>query len=119
MILETLGMKTWKLGAATIAAAAIATPSFAAGGPPADKPGTSQKGKQAQVAKGTTGATGAQGNAYGKLCKGVSKKKVAGQKGTPFSQCVKAMAKMDKNPKLSPGQACKGVSKKKGKGRKK
>jgi hypothetical protein len=28
------------------------------------------------------------GNAYGKSCQGVSKEHVAGQKGTPFSQCV-------------------------------
>ena len=30
------------------------------------------------------------GNAYGKLCQDQSKKHVKGEKGTPFSNCVKA-----------------------------
>ena len=34
--------------------------------------------------------------AYGKRCQGVSEKHVAGQKGTPFSQCVKAGRKPKK-----------------------
>jgi len=34
------------------------------------------------------------GNAYGRLCQGESKTHVAGQKGTPFSQCVSAAAKL-------------------------
>ena len=33
-----------------------------------------------------------QAKAYGKLCQDQSKKHVKGQKGTPFSQCVVAMA---------------------------
>ncbi len=34
------------------------------------------------------------GKAYGRVCQGESKKHVAGQKGTPFSQCVSAAAKL-------------------------
>ena len=56
--------------------------------------------------------------AYGNYCKGQSKKHVAGQKGTPFSQCVTAMAKAANDENLSPGQACKGMSKKHVKGEK-
>lgn len=56
--------------------------------------------------------------AYGVYCKGESKKHVAGQKGTPFSQCVTAMAKAAHNEKLSARQACKGMSKKHVKGEK-
>jgi hypothetical protein len=56
--------------------------------------------------------------AYGNYCQGQSKKHVAGEKGTPFSQCVTAMAKAANNEKLSPGQACKGMSKKHVKGEK-
>src|SRR5258705_6133378 len=37
--------------------------------------------------------------AYGNYCQGQSKKHVAGQKGTPFSQCVTAMAKAANNEK--------------------
>lgn len=58
------------------------------------------------------------GKAHGVFCKGFSKKHVKGQKGTPFSRCVKAMAKAGRNDKLSPGQACKGLSKKHVKGQK-
>lgn len=56
--------------------------------------------------------------AYGVYCRGASKKHVKGKKGTPFSQCVKAMARADHNEKLSPGQACKGLSKDHVKGKK-
>jgi hypothetical protein len=54
--------------------------------------------------------------AYGRYCKGQSHKHVQGEKGTPFSQCVTAMAKAATNGELSPGQACKGMSKKHVKG---
>jgi len=56
--------------------------------------------------------------AYGVYCKDQSKKHVAGEKGTPFSQCVTAMAKAANNEKLPPGKACKGMSKKHVKGEK-
>jgi hypothetical protein len=42
----------------------------------------------------------------GQYCKGVSKTKIPGQKGTPFSQCVTAMAKINKKSSLAPSQAC-------------
>ena len=45
----------------------------------------------------------------GQYCKGLSKKHIPGQKGTPFSQCVVAMAKLEKNPALAPSQACKSL----------
>jgi FlaG/FlaF family flagellin (archaellin) len=50
--------------------------------------------------------------AYGKFCQDQSKKRVKGQKGTPFSQCVTAMAKAAKSESTSPREACKGMSKK-------
>lgn len=58
--------------------------------------------------------------AYGKRCQelGYSKKHVKGEKGTPFSRCVKAMARADRNHKLKPKKACKGLSKKHVKGKK-
>lgn len=56
--------------------------------------------------------------AYGVYCNDQSKKHVAGQKGTPFSQCVNAMAKAANNEKLTPGKACKGMSHKHVKGQK-
>ena len=36
-----------------------------------------------------------QAKAYGKLCQGLSKEHEKGQKGTPFSRCVKAGRKLE------------------------
>jgi hypothetical protein len=56
--------------------------------------------------------------AYGVYCQGLSKKHVEGQKGTPFSQCVNAMAKAAVDDDVTPREACKGLSKKHVKGKK-
>lgn len=56
--------------------------------------------------------------AYGTYCKNESKKHVAGQPGTPFSRCVKAMAKAASGKGSNPTSACKGLSKKHVKGEK-
>jgi hypothetical protein len=56
--------------------------------------------------------------AYGVYCQGYSKKHVAGEKGTPFSQCVTAMAKIANDDSVSPRQACKALSHKHVKGEK-
>ncbi|HEX7058703.1 MAG TPA: hypothetical protein VF176_02510 [Solirubrobacterales bacterium] len=60
----------------------------------------------------------AQAKAYGRYCKEESRKHVKGEKGTPFSRCVTAMAKAANNENASPGQACKGLSRKHVKGEK-
>ncbi|HEX6713530.1 MAG TPA: hypothetical protein VF066_09090 [Thermoleophilaceae bacterium] len=49
-------------------------------------------------------------HALGYYCKGESKRHVHGQKKTPFSQCVSAMAKLSKGTTDSPKAACKGLS---------
>lgn len=63
-----------------------------------------------------------QAKAYGSYCneQGASKKHVPGQKGTPFSQCVTALAHAAHNPSLTPRQTCQaqGLSKKHVKGQK-
>ena len=58
--------------------------------------------------------------AHGVHCKaqGFSRKHVKGEKSTPFSRCVKALARADYNDNLAPGQACKGFSRKHVKGQK-
>ena len=58
------------------------------------------------------------GRAYGRYCRGQSKKHVKGKKGTPFSRCVKAMARLDDGDVRNPAKACKGLSKKHVKGKK-
>jgi hypothetical protein len=56
--------------------------------------------------------------AYGVYCQGQSKKHVKGQKGTPFSQCVTAMAKAASDETTTPREACKSLSRKHVKGEK-
>jgi hypothetical protein len=54
----------------------------------------------------------AKAKAYGRYCQDQSKKHVPGQKGTPFSQCVTAMAKLATGKTDSPKAACSAMSKK-------
>jgi hypothetical protein len=54
--------------------------------------------------------------AYGVYCRGFSKKHVKGEKGTPFSRCVTAMAKAATNGETTAREACRGLSKKHVKG---
>ncbi|HEX5983445.1 MAG TPA: hypothetical protein VFY69_04485 [Solirubrobacterales bacterium] len=58
------------------------------------------------------------GKAYGYYCRGQSKKRVKGEKGTAFSRCVKALARADRNENLHPKKACRALSKKRVKGQK-
>jgi hypothetical protein len=60
---------------------------------------------------GPNAGNAAKAKAYGKYCKGQSKKHVKGEKGTAFSQCVNAMARAARTD-ASPRQACKALSKK-------
>jgi hypothetical protein len=92
------------LGAGT---AAMAGPQYGPDYTPAPPPHGKGHAKGHQHAK-----------AYGFHCKGFSKKHVKGQKGTPFSQCVKAMAQAHKHERMAPGRACKALSKKHVKGKK-
>jgi hypothetical protein len=54
----------------------------------------------------------AKAKAYGVFCNKESKKHVAGQQGTPFSQCVTAMAKLATGATGNPAKACAKESKK-------
>ncbi len=49
-----------------------------------------------QPAPNYTPAPPPHAKAYGKRCQGQSKKHVKGEKGTPFSRCVKGVAQMRK-----------------------
>ena len=84
-----------KLAAACVAAAFVLVPaiSYAQGPPP-------------------TASLPAKAKAYGRYCHDQSKKHVAGQEGTHFSQCVTAMAKLASGQTDSPKAACSAMSKK-------
>ena len=50
-----------------------------------------------------------QAKGYGKYCQDQSKKHVAGEKGTPFSQCVRALRAADNNDAKTAKKACKAL----------
>ena len=97
---------------ATLALAA--TPAFAAG-PPIDTPPANQGTENKPDTPGPRAGLPAKARAYGRFCKDQSKKRsdaAEGTKGTPFSQCVTAMAKLATGKTSSPRAACKELSKK-------
>jgi hypothetical protein len=105
----------------TCGLALLVGPGLAAGDPPpvspsgdhpqaASRPAVTQT-PAAETAAGPTASAETKAKAYGKHCQGQSKQHVAGQKGTPFSQCVTAMAKVATGT-ANPTTACKTLSKK-------
>lgn len=116
-------MKLQTKFAVVLGALALATtPAMALATQPAD-PGSQGQGhgpeyKPEHESPGPHAPLPEKAKAYGVYCRDQSKKHVAGEKGTPFSQCVTAMAKAAKHEKLTPKQACKGMSKKHVKGEK-
>ena len=113
-------MKILSKLAVVAAVAALGAPALSGAAVP-ENAGTAHKpadpGSQAQAHKPATTPTPtasppAQAKAYGKHCQDQSKKRVAGEKGTAFSRCVTAMAKLAKGTTKSPRTACKDLSKK-------
>jgi hypothetical protein len=73
---------------------------------------------KSEDAPGHDGSPPPKAKAYGKYCKGESKKHKEGEKGTAFSRCVKTAAQAARHENRKPGQVCKGKSKKHVKGEK-
>lgn len=90
--------------------ALLALPATAASNKPPTHPGKRASGPTGP--SGPSGASGPSGKAYGYYCRNESKTHVPGQKGTPFSQCVTAMAKLKTGKAQSPQTACATLSKK-------
>ena len=100
--------------------ALAATPAFAAG-PPSDTPPANQGTEHKPATPGPKADLPAKARAYGRQCEDQSKKRsdaAEGTKGTPFSQCVTAMAKLASGKSSSPRAACKALSKRHEKGEK-
>ena len=100
----------YRLGVVVAALALGVAPALAVAAKGSGKP--SKPGQTSATTPGPSASTPAKAKAYGKLCQGESKKHVAGTKGTPFSQCVTAMAKVATNNSMSPAKACSNLSKK-------
>src|SRR2546422_2428506 len=95
---------------ATFVACAVAPAIGLAAGPPSTPVGQNAAGQQSGQ-PGPGASLPAKAKAYGRYCQGQSKEHVAGQKGTPFSQCVTAMAKLASASTTSPKTACAAMSK--------
>jgi hypothetical protein len=109
--------------------ALAATPAFAADPPsdppdrddhpglehrPSETPPANQGTEHKPATPGPKAGLPAKAKAYGRYCKGQSKKRsdaAEGTKGTPFSQCVTAMARLATDVTDSPRKACKDLSK--------
>jgi hypothetical protein len=97
----------------TVAALLVAPAVAPAAGPP-DNQGTQNAASHKPSASNQPGPSAslpAKAKAYGRYCQGQSKTHVAGQSGTPFSQCVTAMAKLASGATSSPRTACAALSK--------
>jgi hypothetical protein len=112
--------------AALIGALAIAAlPALAPAAQPTD-PGSQGKGphyvpetpEKPDDTPGPKATLPEKAKAYGVRCKEESRKHVKGEKGTAFSRCVTAMARVANDEDLTPRQACKDTSRKHVKGEK-
>jgi hypothetical protein len=100
-----------------VAVAAVASPAAFAGRPPgspgkstADKPPAHKPPGAGLPGPGASQA--AKAKAYGRYCQNQSRRHVAGQKDTPFSQCVTAMASLATGQTSSSWAACSALSRK-------
>ena len=108
-------MKTLMRLIALCAVLAVAVTPALAAGPPANTPPENQGTAHKPATPGPNAGLPAKARAYGRYCKEQSKKRsdaAEGTKGTPFSQCVTAMAKLATGVSDSPRAACKDLSKK-------
>jgi hypothetical protein len=103
---------------AAATAALLVVPGLAAGDPPVGSPSGdhsaagSHPAQETPTPPGPSATPSEKAKAYGVHCQGEPKKHVAGEKGTPFSQCVTAMAKLATGQTTSPKAACKTLPKK-------
>ena len=88
---------------------------------PTETPPANQGTERKPATPGPKAGLPAKAKAYGRRCQDQSKKRsdaAEGTKGTPFSQCVTAMAKLASGASDAPRKACKQLSKKHTKGEK-
>ena len=122
-----------KPAAVAAAIAVMAAPAFAADPPagtpdqdnnpgalhkPDSTPPSNDGTEHKPATPGPKAGLPAKAKAYGRPCQEQPKKHVEGDKGTAFSKCVTAMAKLATGQTSSPRKACKGLDKTHEKGEK-
>ncbi len=106
-------MRIFKIALLAGALALAAVPALATATP---GNGKGQEGAPGQQAPGPGAPLPQKARAYGRYCKTESRKHVAGQKGTPFSQCVTAVAKAKHDESMTARKACRLLGRKHVKG---
>jgi hypothetical protein len=96
--------------AALMSVPAVAAPGGQSGAHAQSHP--TNAGSSHSSSPGPQASLPAKAKAYGHFCQTESKTHVAGQKGTPFSQCVTALAKLATGATHNPQAACSAASKK-------
>jgi hypothetical protein len=100
-----------KIAVGVCAMALTASPTALAMAKPAGVPQGNAHGQENGASPGPKAGLPAKAKAYGRHCKGESKKHVKGEKGTAFSRCVTNMAQAAVRKNMAPGRVCKGESK--------
>jgi hypothetical protein len=101
-----------------VVAALVVAPAGVLASPPANPGAPDNQGTQTAATHtsdpasqpGPNASLPAKAKAYGRYCQNQSKTHVAGQHGTPFSQCVTAMAKLASGTNGGPTSACASLS---------
>lgn len=114
--MEVLVRLTSKIATAITVLALSASPALAQS--PQGSPSSHRGIENKPATPGRRASAKSKAKAYSKHCKGQSKKHVDGQKGTPFSQCVTAMAQLANGKTKSPRAACKNLRHKRAEGEK-
>jgi len=110
-----------KIAAVVGALALTASPAALAMGKPEGSPPYGHGGQKHSPGKGHArggNEHASKAKAYGRYCKGESRKHEKGEKGTEFSRCVTNMAQAANHKAMAPGRVCKGESRKHEKGEK-
>jgi hypothetical protein len=107
-------MKHTKFAILAATVACLVSPVVASAAGPPSNSGTQNAAAQSPNDSGQPGpgaSLPAKAKAYGRYCQNQSKTHVAGQTGTPFSQCVTAMAKLASGTTSRTTSACSAMSK--------
>jgi hypothetical protein len=78
--------------------------------PPAQQPAQAPVGGAPPQVPGPAASADAKRRAYGRYCKGQSRKRARGERRSAYTRCVTAMAKLASGRAKSPRGACKGLS---------
>ena len=72
--------------------------------------------KGGSASPGPDASRASKARAYGKYCRGESRRSERGQRGSDYARCLNAMARLGSGRTRSPARACRGLSRKRERG---